>query len=226
MQFSTLYNNVAHRAFDTSTSGITRAKEAVNDAYQYILTRKHKWSWATDRVTPEEITLVSGDRDYAFTDVGRILRVWVEDNGREYNIKIYDNVKDFNRISINDTTYATYLSACYIDYFNSQIIFDVFPSSSFISTYTTVYYIGKDNVTELSNDTDVPILPDYLHRQLQDLATEYRKYDKGTLDFATFEAIRKNIITSMIEEDNSYLSDQIEEDTGVNDERTNYDYEG
>lgn len=226
MDFSTIYNNVAFETYDTSETGITRAKRSVNDAYFDIINNSRRWSWAIDRTSPKSLTLSISANTYDIDNgIGRIGNVWYERSGRIYIINIIDNITDFNKFIINDPIYATIVQKCYIDYNTNKIFFDVYPSQSFINTYGDIYYVGKEDVAKLSADLDIPSIPTRLHRKLEELAILYRKKDKESLNLATFEGGRKIIIDYLENEDDSFSDNQIELDTARYDERTNFDYE-
>lgn len=225
MQFSTIYNNIAHRSSDTSSTGIIRAKEAVNDAYQDIVSY-FPFSWLKERSSPSTLSLSTSQYSYNIASgISRVTNIWYEnsDSSYVYNIEIKYTVEGYNDVAVLDSNSPGIPNYVFIDYKNNVILLDTYPSQSFIDTYSNIKYVGTVDITELSDDTDIPIIPNRFHRKLQDLGTLYRKLDKGDIGDDVFERRRTNIMADLIDEENRNNSGNIllENPNGVKDF---YDY--
>jgi len=170
LEFSDLYNFAAKKVNDTSSTGVSRAKDAVDEAnrlmsYGEDLPLMRPW-W---RKREDMITAVEGTQTYAFpTNQGTLESlhdVWYRTDGRREHIRIVNDLI-WSEEANEDTTERGTPFICNIHQSSGtvNIRFSLTPSGSFVSQLTgTVIRLDffiEETLTFESGDTVEPLMPD------------------------------------------------------------------
>lgn len=158
LEFSNLYGRVQDYANITNIEGsATKAKAAVNDALRRIAAERR---WLALRRTGT-ITPVADTQSYALTSLTGFnypVRVYYVENGIPIEIPIVSE-DQWSRENDNDTNGDPCICS-FLDISGApKIYLSPLPSSSFAAKYTSIYIDYDKKPEELSDDTDVPEIP-------------------------------------------------------------------
>lgn len=157
LEFSDIYSRIQDYAgINNVTNSAAKAKKAANDALRLIASLR---DW---RILRRSSTITPTASTQAYTlaaDFNNIISCWYISNGLRMPIEVVDDER-WRRDSDNDSDGNPEI--CRITKVSGtiKIEFSPRPSGSFISLYTNVKYDYVKKPTELSNDTDVPEIPD------------------------------------------------------------------
>lgn len=158
LQYSTIVSRVQDYANITNIEGSTaKAKLAVQDAVRRIAAERR---WLALRRTGT-ITPVASTQSYALTSLTGLnypVRVYYVDNGSPVEIPIVGE-DQWSRDNDNDSEGTPEICA-FLDISGAMKIYlSPLPSASFASTYTTISIDYDKKPTEMSDDDDVPEIP-------------------------------------------------------------------
>ena len=170
LEFDDLYNAAARWAGDSSTDGVSRAKDAVAEANRLLsygsqLPLLRGW-W---RKREDSVTAVSGTAAYALpTAQGTfesLHKVWYRSNGARYEIPIKDD--DVWQEEVNESTSNLGTpDICNLHKSSGtvQLRFNPIPSSAFVSQVdgSLIRMDGwiEETLTAASGDSVEPLMPD------------------------------------------------------------------
>jgi len=184
-----LRNAVALSAGDQTETGLTRALTNLNKA-QNKIANWHKWEFFKRK---DNLTLTALDRDYVVTGFSTIdepYGIRYFDSSSTYEIYPISSEDEWWKYYNNDST--TGGEPTHFRFFNSQIEFNIAPSSSFVSSYSpiTVLYraLPTDLSTSTNNSTD---FPERFEEVIMDLAIQMtlgNQEDFNTMQFFEREA--------------------------------------
>lgn len=173
MTFVQMKQRLARRrgANDTSpvTATATRYGDALNEAYHALL--RKPWATCLRDTTTTKVS-VAGTQSYSITSCVRINRIWETTN----DLKLVQRSLAWLREQDPDPVQATPVVWIPTDLTKTSQSFLLWPTPDAVITYTLDI---TSPITELSGDSDVPLLPDDFHDLLIDLAelSELRKQD-------------------------------------------------
>lgn len=158
LEFSEIYGRVQEYANIKNVSGsATKAKNAVNDALRRMASMR-RWLALRRQGT---ITPVADTQSYALTSLTGFnypVRVFYISNGVEVDIEI---LSEDLWAKYNDNDDSGTPEVCsFLEISGApKLYLSPLPSGSFISLYSTIYIDYDKKPTELSDDTDVPEIP-------------------------------------------------------------------
>lgn len=170
LTFSDLYNGVARWAGDTSSDGVSRAKDAAVEANRLLsygaqLPLLRPW-W---RKREDTITPVAGTQGYSLpTAQGTfesLNEVWYRSNGRRYPITMVDDEVWQEEVNENTANTGT-PDICNLHKSSGtvQLRFNPLPSSAFINQIdgSVIRLDGwiEETLSASSGDTAEPLMPD------------------------------------------------------------------
>jgi len=160
LEFSDIYGRVQDYAnINNVVNSAVKAKKAVNDALRLIATLRN-WE-----ILKREgaITPVASQQAYAITtyasNFDHIISVWYVSNGTRIPIDVVDD-DIWNRFSDNNSDGNPAICRVTKADGTLKIQFSPRPSAAFISQYTNIPFDYIIKPTELSADSDVPMIPD------------------------------------------------------------------
>jgi len=202
MQYSTIYGAITTRVNDASTNVTNVAKADVNFAYQDVCTR-HPFTWLTALGT----LTTTASQAYTQISTGGITDLWkilsVRENVTPQLLSAI-SMKDYDRLLALDNT-DTDIPDLYSDEINDYIYWYKTPDDVY-----TIYVEYWKAITELSSDSDSPIIPAKYHEVL--VLGGWARTLRYLKQFAEAEAISAQyeaFISKMIEEDDD-RTDKIE----------------
>lgn len=157
LEFSDLYGRVKDYAnINNVVNADAKAKKAINDALRLISTLRN-WEMLKREGT---ITPVASTQAYTLaSNFDHIISCWYVSNGLRIPIDVVDDYR-WNIDSDNNTDGTPVICRITKADGTLKIAFSPRPSSGFISLYTNIPYDYVMKPTELSGDTDVPLIPD------------------------------------------------------------------
>lgn len=202
MQYSTIYGGITTRVNDASTNVTNVAKADVNMAYQDVCTR-HPFSWLVALGT----LTTTASQAYTQISTGGISDLWKIISVREDDtpqLLTAITMKDYDRLLAHDNT-AEDIPDFYSDEIADYIYWYHTPDDAY-----TIYVTYWKAITELSADSDTPIVPTKYHEVLV-LGGWMRtlRYLKQYAEAEAISAQYEAFIQKMIEED-SDRADMIE----------------
>lgn len=160
LQYSDLYGRVQDYAnVNNITNSKTKAQTAVKDAVRSIA-GKRNWEILKRE---SNLTPINAQQSYNIltgtADFDHIISCWYFLAGERLDIDVIDDEK-WSKI-VNNTIVGT-PENCRVTKVNGtlQIQFSPIPSGSFISQSSLIYFDYIKKPVEMSNDTDIPEVPD------------------------------------------------------------------
>lgn len=171
LQFSHLYNGAARWAGDTTTDGISRAKESVEFAnrelsYGLDLPPMRPWWRKREDSFTAEASKQSYNLPTAQGTFESLHRVWYVINGVRHKIEIVDDDIWQEEVNESSTAGTGTPSICNLHRSSgtTELRFDPIPSSSFVSQIdsNTIRLDGfiEETLVSTSGDTVEPLMPD------------------------------------------------------------------
>lgn len=213
LDFADLYGFASKWAGDTTTYGIARAKEAVDEANRILsygdeVPFRPWWRKREDTITP-----VAETQGYVFpTNQGTfesMHSVWYRSSGQRIDIEVVEDKRWQEEVN-DDTTQAGTPDICNIHKSSGsdRIRFSPTPSSSFISAIVggviRLDFFIAETLTFESGDTVEPLMPDSRRYGIAWMATKLLAAAQGDMDIVKVAELNAKRYMLMLRADDLY----------------------
>lgn len=187
MTFEELYRRTAYVCSDTSDTGLTLARISVNMAYSHLVSQCHIDNLLETSISSSIVP--TADQDYITvpSDVTEIVDVWYVHEETPYKLTEVRNWATMLQCK-GDHSISPPCRFFY-DYKERRIVFDSEITQSFIDAYTDIKYSSyRSDVSELSVDSDEPVIKDILHGTLLTASISAMRFMQQEIDDHQYQA--------------------------------------